>query len=301
MKSTALIASLSLCFSLSFLVGCNQPAREPQVASSASEPGYAAGYAAHLDSLLKDFDAHEDAGKKIWVGFGAYADQDKSISKSVALDVVSHADEAGRSSSYVQRAHEINGVMQFFEREGEKIDKKVGGSVQYAAKAKGCNAEVYGAATHALKEALEQQEQESIRASNEAHAVIERYRVSLGKQNATVLEKQADDISLASYVVHIDLVEKKEEIRFMIGEADRVKQTADEFVKKEKAFQAEAGRTEPEKKASEDRITAMNKGRAAIDETVQRAKNALPELDKRVKAAKKDYSDALQALKSKLK
>jgi hypothetical protein len=107
--------------------------------------------------LLKDFDAHEDAGKKIWTGFGGFADQDKSMSKSVALDVVSRADEAGRSSSYVQRAHEINGVMQFFEREGEKIDKKVGGSVQYAAKSKGCNAEVYGAATHALKEALEQQ------------------------------------------------------------------------------------------------------------------------------------------------
>ncbi|MFO0659647.1 MAG: hypothetical protein U0165_07440 [Polyangiaceae bacterium] len=258
-------------------------------------------YPTRLDGLVKDFDAHEDAGKKIWTAFGSYADQDKSMPKAVVLDVVTRADDAGRSQAYVERARELNGVMMFFEREGEKIDKKVGGSVQYAAKSKGCNAEVYGAATHALKEALEQQEQESIRQRNEAHAVIERYRVSLGKQNATVLEKQADDIALASYVVSIDLVEKREEIKFMVSEIDRVKKTADEFIQKEKAFQAEAGRTDPEKKASEERITAMNKSKAAMDDSAQKAKNALPEIDKRVKAAKKDYADAIEALKSKLK
>jgi hypothetical protein len=291
-RSLSLVALLLLS-----AAGC-QPRREPEVASSAGEPNYAATYPVALQAVVAGFDDHRREASKLDTGFSSYGDQLKDVSKPQVLQIIERADEAGRSSAYVERSRQLEQVSTFFETEKDDINKKVAGSAQYVAKQKGCNVDIYGTVTHSLKESIDKQIEKEMRERNEAQQIIERYRVSLGKPNTAALEKQADEISRASYLVHIELVERKVRLQAMLTEADRVRQTADGYIQKERAFQAEAGRTDPEKKAAEDRIAAMTQSKAALDGAVNQAKAAAPDMDSKIRASQKEYADALEALKA---
>ena len=71
-------------------------------------------------------------------------------------------------------------------------------------------------------------------------------------------------------------------------------------MKEETAFQAEPGRTEPEKKASADRITAANKSKGEIDEAGAQAERLSKQMDAAIDAATKEYDTALGALRAKI-
>jgi hypothetical protein len=71
-------------------------------------------------------------------------------------------------------------------------------------------------------------------------------------------------------------------------------------VKEETAFQAEAGRTDAEKKASTDRVTAANKSKAEIDESAAQADRVAKQADQAIDAATKDYETALNGLRAKV-
>lgn len=281
-------------------MGC-QPKREPEVASSAGEASYAIAYPAELSTVASGFDEHRREGTKLAAGFTGYPDQLKDANKAQVLQVIERADEAGRSSSYVERAKQMEQVTSFFDAEKDEINKKVGGSAQYVAKQKGCDVDVYGTVAKSLKDSVDKQVEKRQRDRNEAQLIIERYRVSLGKPNAAALEKQADEISRASYLVNVELVERKNKLTAMIGESDRVKKTSDSFIERERAFQAEPGRTDPEKKASDERITAMNQSKSAVDAAVTQAKTQLADIDNKIKASQKEYADAIAALKARFK
>jgi hypothetical protein len=291
-RSLSLVALL-----LVSAAGC-QPKREPEVASSAGEPNYAVTYPVALQAVLTGFEEHRREASKLDAGFATYGDQLKDPNKAQVLQIIERADEAGHSSAYVERSRQLEHVATFFDTEKDEINRKVGGSVQYVAKQKGSNIDVYGTVAHSLKESVDKQIEKEQRDRNEAQQIIERYRVSLGKPNAAALEKQADEISRASYLVNIDLVERKVRLQAMINEADRVRQTADNYIQRERAFQGEAGRTDPEKKASDDRIAAMTQSKASLDAAVGQAKAAAPDMDSKIRASQKEYADALEALKA---
>jgi hypothetical protein len=281
-------------------MGC-QPKREPEIASSAGDASYAVAYPTELSAMASGIEEHRREITKLTGGFAAYPDQLKDAPKAQVLQIIERADEAGRGSAYVERAKQMDQVTSFFDAEKEEINKKVGGSAQYVAKQKGCDVDVYGTVAKSLKDSVDKQVEKRQRDRNEAQLIIERYRVSLGKPNAAALEKQADEISRASYYANVELVERKNRLTQMAGEADRVKKTADQFIERERAFQAEPGRTDPEKKASDERITAMNQSKAALDTAAAQAKSQLADIDNKIKASQKEYADALAALKARFK
>lgn len=301
MRSSLMLVAVSAALSLLGPLGCLSQKNPSVVVSSSGEPGYAARYPDELDGMLGKVDERQREARQATARFASYPDQLKDVKKDQALAVVERADEAGRSYAYVERAREAEQVQAFFRGEKEEINKKVGGAVQYAAKQKGASIDVYGTVGHSLGEAIDKQIEKRLRERNEAHAVIERYRVSLGKANAAALEKQADEISHASYILHVEAVTQKQLLEGMINEAPTVKKTADSFIQREKAFQAEAGRTDPEKKASEERIATMTRSKERIDASVEKARQALPNIDQQLKANQKEYADALAALKAKLR
>ena len=101
--------------------------------------------------------------------------------------------------------------------------------------------------------------------------------------------------------MHIQIVEDKVRITRLVTEADRVKRTADDAVEAERAFQAGKKVTEPEKKASQARVEEMTKSKASVDGAVKQAEAVLPSIEDEIKKVQKEYDDALDALKSKLK
>lgn len=282
------------------LAACSAPKPEPEIASAAPQSRYAERYPTELQSATSAFGEGQVTAKKTIDAMPAYPAELKDVKQDQALAIVERADEAGRSYAYVERIREVDGAYRFFTEEKDEITKKVAGAAQFVAKQKGCEVDVSGPAAHALKESVDKQLEKRLRERNEAHALVDRYRESLGKENAAALEKQADAIAYTSYLVHIELVEQKVRISRLLTEIETVKKTTDDAIAAERAFQGEGSRTPAEKKASEERITALNKSKGLLEASVTQAKSTAETMEERLTTIQKQYTDAIAALRTKL-
>ncbi|XXT14628.1 hypothetical protein WME94_30710 [Sorangium sp. So ce429] len=296
MNRTRLVASALFLAGHLFALGCSAPKPEPEIASSAPQSGYAERYPAELQATATSFSEREDVAKRVTGQFQGYPDQLKEPDWKVVLDVTEQADAAGRSYDYVERVRAVDGAVAFFNDNKEDLTRKVSGAAQYVAKQKGCDVDVTGATSHALEEGVERQLEKYVRDRNEAHRRIDRHRASLGKENAAALEKQADAVSFASYVVHIDMVEHKLRLRRMLEEIEAVKASIDESVEAERAFQSSGKRTDEERKASEARIEELGRSKAMLDSSATQAKQIDEKMDERIAAAQKTYREAMDRL-----
>ncbi|WP_394823162.1 hypothetical protein [Pendulispora albinea] len=284
------------------MAACGPSKNGPEIASSATQATYAEVYPNDLQAIGSGFAQSEQEVQRVVGEMPRYPDDmKKQPDWKIVQSIYERADEAGKSYAYAERHREIEGARAFFDAEGTDIARKVGGSCQYVAKQKSCDVELSGVAAHALKEGVDTQLEKRLRASNEAHLIIERYREGLGKDNATVLEKQADSISYASYLANIELVERKVRLDRMVEDADQVQKTADGFIESERNFQKEPGRTDADKKASEARIADMIRSKNALESSKTQAKNLQKNVEERIKAAKKAYSEGIAALKDKVR
>jgi hypothetical protein len=285
---------------LSAAVGCAPPV-EPQIASSAPEAMYAADYPEALSRTMEDINAAETKTKEITGKFSGYPDALKSPPWPKVVEIVNLADSSGRAHAYVEARREVDDARAFFDAEKDEINKKVAGAAAFAAKQKGCDVDVSGAASHALKDTVEKRLEKRLREASEANVYIDRNQAALGKDHVEKLHEQADDIAHAAYLSHVVIVEHKVRLRRMIEEGEAVKQSLDAAVRAEQAYQAESGRTPAEKKASEERAEKMRTAAAKVDSAVLQAKNVSERADERVAAVTKTYDDAIAKLREDLK
>lgn len=296
---TAFALALGLGLSLA---ACAQKGPEPQLASSSAQPSHAAAYGDELEHLSGRIQARSERARQIFSGFFGYGKALKSPKETWVLQVYDRADAAGRSSAYVARRHEVENAAGFFDKSGDDIARKAGGAADFATKKAKCeNVNAGGAVVAALKGAYDDELHDSLKEGNDAMTLIERYRETMGKEDATALEKQADEIASASFVVYVGLIEDRNEFRRLLAEANDVGKTADQYIADEKAFQGEAGRNDAEKKASEARIAEMTKAKARIQPAVEAAKPMDAKLDKDIEAIQKEYADAFKELRNQAK
>lgn len=292
------LRALPLLASLAALgVACSTPKPEPEIASSAGQAQYAETYPADVQAVTRGFGEADAEAKELDATFSGFPEQLKRVDANRALDISIRADNAGRSRSYVDRSREVEGARRFYDAEKEEIGKKIAGTAQSVAKQKGCEADVGTPAAHALDDAMDKQLEKHLREKNDAHLLIDRYRASLGKENAAALEKQADSISRASYLVHIEMVETKVRLDALLAEAEQVKKTLDDHAAAERAFQADGARTDAEKKASAERLEAIEKSRGLWDSSITQAKDASEGIEDRIKAAQDRHAEAIEKLK----
>jgi hypothetical protein len=270
------------------------------LAPANGQPTYALHYADALASATKTVDDAQQRAKATDAALPARVDELKKTDWAKVQAIVDASDEAGRSAGFADGHDETDTVRTFWESEKDTIVPKVTGNAQHVAKEAGCNADVSGAVTFALNDAVAKQLQKRLRAKNEAFLVMERYKASLGQQNIPALEKLADDISQTSYDVHVVMVVQRDRLQALLADRDGVKKTLDRFVQDEMAYQGESGRTDAEKKASSDRIGQANKGKADIDAIYAQADAVNKQLDASIDAATKDYDAALKALRAKI-
>lgn len=281
---------------LSAATGCADHIPEPLIASSASQESYAVRYPQALTEATTSFSQVQTEIRKELTQMPSYPGKFKDPGWARVRDVLARADEAGKSTAYVERMRRIEGAFEFFSTEKDEITRKVSGSAQFLVKKKGCDVEVSGAVSGSLKDTVDKQLEKELRDANEAQHLVERYRTALGKENAAALELQADALSRTSYLVHIQLVEDKLRVQRMLNEATEVQRTFDAAIAAERAFQAEKRTTPAEKKASDDRIAEINKSRALLDSAVKQGDSLLPKLDEQVQGMTREYDEALSKL-----
>jgi hypothetical protein len=294
----ALLSTVSTV-SLLALAGCSSSAKEPAVASAGGHAAYAVRYDEELTAATKSFSDAQSKEKTLTGGFAAYVDQLKKPDWSKVELIVSDSDEAGKSADFAEAANDQTAIKNFWDAEKGEITGRAMGSPQV--KESGCGGEqASGQIAFAMNEAVNKRLQKRLRARNDAFVVIERYRTPLGPQNVQPLEKLADDVSEASYDVHVLMLLQRKRLEALVKDQGDVKKTLDRYVQEENALQAEPGRTDADKKASQDRVTAANKKKGEIDNVAAQAQAQIKDMDKSIDAATKDYDDQLKALKAKV-
>lgn len=276
---------------------CGETKPEPEIASSAPLASYAQSYPEEVEGAVSAFGEAEVTAKELDGKLGAFADEYKDeVDHGLVADALERADQVGRSHAYRDQLVEVEATRTFYEQEKDVIRRKVAGAAQHTAQQAGCDAEVGGAAAAGLDRSMKEQLAKRLREGNDAHRIVERHREALGKPNAAVLEDQIDQVALASYLVHIQMVEQKVRLVRLIEEADQVEQTADELIAEEQAYQNESGRSDAEIKAATERIEAMKQAKSRLGTVVRHAKKTSEKQPDRVARSQKAHQDALAKL-----
>lgn len=218
------------------------------------------------------------------------------------LAIVEAADEAGRGEAFAAAREEARIVRAFANEERGPLASRVSGATQQKITEAKCeNVEVSGVISYAMKDAVDRQLDKRLRAHNEAQFLIEHDKATLGPNVVTVMQKLADDIAVASYLVNVALPEDRNALQHRVNEHGKVSSTLEDAIKDEQAYYADAARTEPEKRASEDRTVALTKSQSVIEAAVTHANAELKDIDKQIETARADYDKALKALKDAIK
>jgi hypothetical protein len=290
-------AGACIAWCVAMTSGCSQPVIEPEIAPSTPHATYAETYPARVNTEVSGYGDAQIKLKELDGGFKSYPDAlDDEADYGLVADMVEEADTVGRSGSYVDSVRELEAVQTFYDEERVEIRKKVAGTVAYQAKQKNCDTDLGGAAAGALDKSMKERIEERMRDANAAQRMLDRHRDKLGKKNVEALEKQLGEVSLASYLAHIQLVEHKLRLRRMAEEAEEVKKTAESQIETEKAFQKEKDVSDKDKEASQKRISAMNDAKSGADTAANKAKKALEDIEPRIEKAQKAHQDALTAL-----
>ncbi|HYQ04107.1 MAG TPA: hypothetical protein VER96_35785 [Polyangiaceae bacterium] len=285
---------------IAFTSACTtQPA--PAFASSANETSYAERYPTALLGARTEFADNETHAREIFAEFPKYPAQLTNPDGERVSEVVSRADAAGKSGAYARQMEEQGHVSSFFSEEKDELNQKVGGAAQYAAKQKECTADVSSPAIGALDKGVDKAMENRLRDHDEAQRYIEDNQDALGKANLEKLQKQADDISLASYLVHVRVKQLKLELSQLIDESSDVKKTLERSDKEAQAVLADAAASKPAKATAQKRVDAAKKASNGLDIEIEQAKRAVQEMDARSDKLEKDYSTALDALQKALK
>jgi hypothetical protein len=290
---------------VAFLPACSRSDKGPVLASSAGQPTYALSYVDELAASVKGVGDAQEQVRKLTANFATRVDELKKPDWDLVRAVVDRSDAAGSSADCVDAHGEVDAVRAFWTDEKALVDGKVAASTQYAVKQASCTSgcmtlDVAGPAVFALNDSMEKGIVKRLRGSNDAFLLIERERTALGPQNTVAVEKLADDVSQASYLVHVDMVARSERLKRMLADARDVKSTLERFVQDEKAYRAQPGRTEADKKASDERVAQAVRNEAQIDGATTQAQAASAGSEQTVGAATKDYDDALKGLRDKI-
>jgi hypothetical protein len=294
MKELFVIAGIALS-----AAACTQPEKGPVVASSSAQPAWAATYADDLQDAAKKLDADRAQARDLDQGLALRANDVKTPTDSGALlAIVKRADEAGRSQAYVEEADRERSVREFWADERGGIVGRAAGaakSVVGDAKCEG-SPDPSGQVAYAVKDGVEKAMEKRLRAKNDAQVLVERYKTALGAPNADAAKKLADDVALASYLANVALVADRNRVRALLDARQAADDTLQRAIADERAFQQDKGRTDAERKASDDRIAQYQKAQQGIGGAVVNADVSMKNVDESIKQAQSDHEAALRSL-----
>jgi hypothetical protein len=301
-RNAMVVALLPLC-------ACTQ--RPAALPSSSGQAAYALQYASELTQTTKAIDGGQARPRTLASTFDARIEELKKPRWDRVRAIVDDADAVGRTADFADNRTGAEFVRSFWSDERDAVTSRVAASAQGLVQKAHCSGtaagrtgdgslDVRGAVAYSLGEAMDKELQKRLRAHNDAFILIERYRTEFGPQNAASLERLADDVAEASYMVHAELPAARDRLRHLMADKQGVTDTLVRYANEEKAAESEAGRTDAENKASEERIAVANRSLTEVDGAAARANTVSKDLDDRLSRAGKDYDDTMKALRAKI-
>lgn len=269
----------------------------PRYGSSAGEPAYAERYPASLSGARASYIEDEKLAREKSAAFASLPAELKSPNWAEVGAVIELADAAGKNADYAEGALEFRRLNRFYAEEKQGLVQKIGGSVNYTAKEKRCDADFYGTVAGSMDRSMEKVFEERLRSHNAAQRYIEDHAETLGTANVPKLAARADDIALASFIVHVQLPGAKQELDALLAEADEVKRTLERQQSEAQAVITNPQASAAAKKLAKERAEAASSARMGLDGAISGAEQSSKELEQRVETLRADYQRALDALK----
>lgn len=289
------VAFLSLCS----LVGCENDAKSPydievtQRSSALSIPK-------RVDRANKSIRGHETKAKEKIATIPTSADKIADTDWNIVLEIVDASDDAGKDGAYAAEMRDLEIAQAFFDEEKDDFTKKIGGSVQAAAK--GCEVDAWGAVSSGMKRAMTEAVEDRLKENNDAFLIIDRNKDALGKKNIAALETMASDIADASYTVNVAMPNAKQELEDMIAASGSARSEIKKYIDEENAPPREGAKTSAEsEKSKKDRLKIAEERLTLLDAAEADAKANLADLEQRTKDLQKSYDNAISALKDAIK
>lgn len=299
----AMESSLRLAAAMLFvLAGCAGRQPTPIVISSAGATGYALAYPEQLSAEASALTTDKTRTAELLQSLGAAKSQLKpGADRGLLQTIIAQANEAGRGADFAAANAEASALRSFWSEERGAITARVNGVAQKQITEAGCTtADVSAGVGYALKDSVDRQLERRLRAHNEAHRTLERNKAALGQANLPALQKLADDIAQASYLVNSGLVDGRDRVQRLLAEQGDVDGTLDDAMAEERALQTTSPASGAAHKASQQRLTALDTSRRAIPAAVASGEAALKDVDVQIENARTDYQNALAALNDQL-
>jgi hypothetical protein len=239
-----------------------------------------------VDAQTQRVALERDAVTQFQSDLAAFPEQLENPDWKLVSEVYATADEEGRTRAYAERHTESLTVQRFFEDNKKTIVGRVAGGAQHQAKEKSCDVELYGPVSFSFDRAMEKSLQERRRLGSPAQQLIAENEERLGKKNLEPLATQADQLALASHVVHLRLLADQQDLARLIDEADEVRSTLEERI------QTLETADKPDKEALSRAVAARND----LNQRVERARAELEGAEERNKKLRDDYEAAFARL-----
>jgi hypothetical protein len=292
----SLLSSLAVVF----LSACAAQKLQPTTVSSTNSAGYALGYSEALHAAADSFNehktqAHELSSQLVREAPKPKADDDRGL----LLHVVDQADADGRREQNVRSRRSERQLRAFWEAERGHIGARVGSAAQKQVTEGGCeNVQTQAAVQQALRESVARQLEKRTRKASEAQRVLEQSKDRLSPATLNAAEESADDITLASYLVYVALVDDVLELQRLRNERDAVIGTLQDALQRERAA-AESGKlSSKELEASEKRQGLLASRITASQNESVTADRTLTDYEAQLKQARAEYEHALAGVRA---
>jgi hypothetical protein len=284
-------------------VGCTPQSAQPQLAPRASQPTWAIGYADDLQSASKSLSDDRAKARALDDGLPQrLADVKSPTDAQALLAIVKRADDSGRSEAYAARRRQDDAVRDFWDDERGAIAGRAAGAAKSAIAEAKCEGSPDPApqVAYAVREGVDRALEKRDRQGNDAQTLVDRSKLALGAGNYSAVQKLADDVALASYLVNVALADDQSRAAALLEDRQQASDTLTRAIAEERAFQQEKGRTDAERKGSDDRIAQLQKSQAAIGGAVVSANVAMKNVDEQVRGARDAHTAALTGLEGQI-
>lgn len=281
----------------------------PTIYSSASSLSYATEYPSRLQTLNKKIDEVSAKARSNWGQFNRFAGELTEPRWDEVKTVYEKADMAGRSDAVVEWMRQSGHVTEFIETNDGALSQRIGAHVNAQInkdqikkeekkddKSDANEFDSRPAVRWALKDATSKVVDDRYRELNEAHRFITAYGNSLGKKNIKTLEAQVDEITEASFIVNVVLLDLRQQMQAKVDETDEVRATLDNEIERLQLVVDAPESSKKDKAAAKEGIAELLKTKAPIDANAQKARQNLDGFEQRLGQFQKEYQDAFKRL-----
>ncbi len=300
-KKAALACIVGLSATLG-LVGCQKEDPKSPDDIDSTQGSYAATYADKVTRLSKLIHTREAKAKEDIGSMPTFSEQlgdDAPPDKVIAI--VDAADGAGRDGAYGEEARKLASVQAFFDDEKDPISKKAGAAAAYTVKQKSCDVDVWGPVAQGVKDGFDDRVKDRYRKYNDAFLLIDQERDALGKKNVAALEEESDKIAEASYIVFVEIPDKRKRLEYLIQQFSKERDALNKLVVDEKDRQSKEKLKPEDQKTSDAHIKEWNDALGLLDSTEKDAKDNDQDIDGRLEALERDYKAGFSAMKDAIK